>query len=193
MNKAMIILAVVFLFGLSVANAISQEEIAEAKTLVNSKVDCKDMSDSQLEIIGEYYMEQMHPTESHELMHKMMGLKEGSSQEEKFHISMAQRLYCNEGNVGYGMMGSGGMMNMMGAGMMGVYPYGHGLGSYGPWNALGTLFWMGIAVFICWLIYKFAIKGKQNSDTPLSILRKRFAKGELTKKEFGMMKKDLGE
>ena len=191
MKKTMLIVTAMLLFGLHMAIAITPDEIAEAKTLVNSKVDCNALSDSQQEIIGEYYMEQMHPAESHELMHRMMGLKEGSSQEEKFHISMAQRLYCNEGNVGYGMMGSGGLMNMMSGGMMGGYPQGHGYGGYGPWNAFGTLFWMGIAVFICWLIYKFAIKGKQNSDTPLSILRKRFAKGELTKKEFGMMKKDL--
>lgn len=193
MKKTMLIVTAVLLFGLHMAIAITPNEIAEAKTLVNSKADCNALSDSQLEIIGEYYMEQMHPAESHELMHRMMGLKEGSSQEEKFHISMAQRLYCNEGNVGYGMMGSGGMMNMMSAGMMGGYPHGYGYGGYGPWNAFGTLFWMGIAVFLSWLICKFAIKGKQNSDTPLSILRKRFAKGELTKKEFGMMKKDLGE
>ena len=72
MKKTMLIVTAMLLFGLHMAIAITPNEIAEAKTLVNSKVDCKAMSDSQLEIIGEYYMEQMHPKESHELMHKII-------------------------------------------------------------------------------------------------------------------------
>src|SRR3989338_6254262 len=105
MNKAIIIYVVIaLLLNLSLANATTQQELSEAKNLIDSEIDCKDLADAQLELIGEYYMEQMHPSESHELMHKMMGLEEGSKAEEQFHINMAKVLYCGE---------SGGMMSMM--------------------------------------------------------------------------------
>src|SRR3989344_5400896 len=114
MKEIIFVLIVVLLLNLSFANAVTQQELSEAKGLVDSKIDCKILSDSQLEIIGEYYMEQMHPGESHELMHKMMGLKEGSEAEEQFHINMAKTIYCGEGGMmgmmmGGNMMGSGGM------------------------------------------------------------------------------------
>src|SRR3989344_4396783 len=115
MKKIIIVMAIVFLLSLSLADAITQQEINEAKGLIDSKTDCKSLSDLQLEIIGEYYMEHMHPGEAHELMHKMMGLQEGSDAEEQFHINMAKGIYCNEGS---GMMGSG-MMSMMSNNMMG--------------------------------------------------------------------------
>ena len=125
MRKIIFVAIVALLLNLSLVNAITQQEISEAKSLIDSKADCKSLSNSQLEIIGEYYMEQMHPGEAHELMHKMMGLEEGSEAEEQFHINMAKTMYCNEntmmGGAGSGMMGMMSMMiggNMMGEGMM---------------------------------------------------------------------------
>src|SRR3972149_10079292 len=113
MKKAIFIIVVItLLLNLSLANAATQQELSEAKSLIDSKVDCKSLSDSQLEIIGEYYMEQMHPGEAHVLMHEMMGLEEGSNAEEQFHIQMARVLYCGESGGMNGMMG-GGMMPMM--------------------------------------------------------------------------------
>ena len=145
---------VALLLNLGLANAITQQEINEAKGLIDSKADCKSISDSQLEIIGEYYMEQMHPGESHELMHKMMGLEEGSEAEKQFHINMAKRLYCNE-NAG-GMMG-GGMMNMMmggnmGYGMMGNYGYG-----FGYWNFVNILYII-LLIGLIILVYLWILK-----------------------------------
>src|SRR3989304_3985909 len=115
MKKIIFTAIIVLLISLSLVNAVTQQELNEARSLIDSKADCKNLSSSQLEIIGEYYMEQMHPGESHKLMHKMMGLEEGSEAEEQFHINMAKTIYCNEDTGG--MMGSGGMMNMMGGGM----------------------------------------------------------------------------
>src|SRR3990167_9960883 len=119
MRKTILVIFAVLMLTLNLVSAITQQEIKEAKGLIDSKADCKSLSDSQLEIMGEYYMEQMHPEESHELMHQMMGLKEGSEAEEQFHINMANSIYCGEENAfGSGMMG-GGMMNMMMGGNMG--------------------------------------------------------------------------
>lgn len=92
----------------------------ETKQLIDSGISCNELSEEQLEEIGEYYMEQMHPGGSHELMHEMMGLQEGSENEEQLHINMAKSLYCGEENAfGSGGMMGGEMMNMMGDGMMG--------------------------------------------------------------------------
>lgn len=159
MKTIIFIMAVILLLNLSLVSAITQQEIKEAKSLIDSKIDCKSLSDSQLEIIGEYYMEQMHPGEAHELMHKMMGLEEGSKDEEQFHITIAKSLYCNE-NVG-GIMGSGGMMgggmmnmaggNMMGYGMMGNW--GSGLGYWSFLNILSVLLLIGLVVLVyLWII-----------------------------------------
>ena len=98
------------LFG----GAVAQEdghasEIEEGRILVDSKADCDTLSDDQLEAVGEYYMELMHPGPLHDAMHYMMGLEEGTEQHDQFHINMAKRMYCGE-YAGYGMMGSGGMM-----------------------------------------------------------------------------------
>lgn len=107
MKKILFVMIVILLLCLNLANAITPPEIDEAKNLINSKADCKTLSESQLEIIGEYYMEQMMPGISHERAHEIMGLKEGSDAEEQFHINMAKRSYCGED---IGMMGDGSMM-----------------------------------------------------------------------------------
>ena len=143
MKRTVLVIAVVtLLLNLGLANAITQQEINEAKSLVDSKADCKSLSDSQLEIIGEYYMEQMHPGEAHTLMHKMMGLEEGSDAEKQFHVNLARTIYCGEG----GMMNSGGMMNMMmggqnfQSGMMQGMMGNPGYLYFGYWSFLNVLY-----------------------------------------------------
>ena len=157
-------MAMVLLLNLSLVSAHTQQELDEAKKLVDSKVSCNKLTTEQLEIIGEYYMEQMHPGESHELMHKMMGLKEGSEAEEQFHINMAKAIYCGETNAfGSGGMMGGGMMNMMMGmqnpmqtnlpqGMMG------NLGSgFGYWNFLNVLYAI-LVIGLIILVYLWIFK-----------------------------------
>src|SRR3989338_127984 len=87
---------------------ITEEEITEVKAILEAKTACSALSDEQLELMGEYFMEQMHPGELHELMHERMGLVEGTEEEEQFHINMAKNWYCGDGT---GMMGRGMMFN----------------------------------------------------------------------------------
>ncbi len=152
MKKIISVLIIVLLLNLNLANAITQQEIKEAKSLIDSKADCKSLSDSQLEIIGEYEMELMHPGDSHEAMHKMMGIKEGSEAEKQFHINMAKTIYCGES----GMMGGGMMSMMMGGnmnyGMMGNYGYG-----FGYWNFINILY-MILLIGLIVLVYLWVIK-----------------------------------
>ena len=199
MKKVLFIMAIILLLNLGLVSAINQQEINTAKSLIDSKTSCKSLSDSQLEIMGEYYMEQMHPGESHELMHQMMGLKEGSEDEEQFHINMAKAIYCGEENVfGSGGMMSGGMMGMMmggnmGYGMMGNNPFGYGYGYWSFWNIVWSLLWIGLIILVIWLIYKFIIKREGLHETPIVILKKRYAKGEINKKQFEETKKEIGK
>jgi len=137
-------------------------------------------------------MEQMHPGEAHEIMDNMMG-GEGSESLKQVHINMAKRLYCNENvYIGYGMMGSWGMTNMMGRGMMGSYPASYAYNNYGYWNIFWILLFAAVIFLIVWIIHRFGMK-KTASEIPLNILRKRFAQGEITKKEFENMKNELEE
>jgi|SRR3989344_1163278 len=102
----------ILVLTLSIASvyAVTQDELNQAKTLIDSNISCNNLTNDQLEIIGEYNMEQMMPGEAHERAHQMMGLTESSDAEEQFHINMAKRIYCGE-NVGSGMMGGGMMEN----------------------------------------------------------------------------------
>ena len=162
MRKTILVIFAVLMLTLNLVNAITQQEIKEAKGLIDSKVDCKSLSDAQLEIIGEYEMELMHPGDSHEAMHKMMGLKEGSEPEKQFHINMAKTIYCGESG---GMMG-GGMMSMMmggnmGYGMMGNY--GYGLGYWNFLNVLYAILLIGLIILVYLGIIKLW-KNMKNKD-----------------------------
>ena len=183
MKKALLIIGILFL-TIGLVHAVSQEELNEAKTLIDSKIACNTLTNDQLEIIGEYYMEQMMPGEGHKRAHEMMGLTEGSDAEEQFHIQMAKRSYCGENT---GMMGG----NVMGGGMIGNYSPSYANNGY--WNIAWILIFAAVIFLIVWLVYQFGMFGtkKTASETPLTILRKRYAEGEITKKDFEDMKKEI--
>ena len=116
----------VFLLVVSVVVAIDSEEIEEGRQLVESNVTCDSLNDNQLEAIGEYYMEQVHPKQAHDAMHQMMGLEEDTAAHDEFHIQLALRHYCNYYS-GSGMMG-GRMMNYRG--YIGMRNYGEASADY---------------------------------------------------------------
>ncbi|MBD3290758.1 SHOCT domain-containing protein [candidate division KSB1 bacterium] len=59
-----------------------------------------------------------------------------------------------------------------------------------------VLFWIVLIVLIVWAI-KYLTRNRQNTsttmrqDSPLEILKKRYARGEIDRKEFEEKKKDL--
>ncbi len=143
------IIAVVLVLLSFVAFAHGEEDTAEAERLVNERVSCDQLTEDQLEGIGDYLMEQMHPGELHELMDERMG-GEGSESLHQAHVGMAEHLFCGKsssfsggmmGNLGMmgaaGGIGGMGMMNMMmGGGMMGMM--GSGMMGGGSTPRLGT-------------------------------------------------------
>ncbi len=148
--KKILIMILVAIMALSVF-AHEAEELEEGKRLVESQTSCDELNDEQLETIGEYLMEQMHPGEAHEQMHEMMGLEEDSPAHEQVHVNMARMMYCGQ------MMG--GMMNMMGPGMMQGGMMGPGMmgGMMGPQMMQGSgmpMMWSGMWGFtgILWFL-----------------------------------------
>ncbi len=78
---------------------------------------------------------------------------------------------------------------MMGPMMYG--PYGGGM-----WMFFHFLFWLlvviGVVLLIVWLVKQPRRYDRgHGEDSPFDILRKRYARGEISKEEFERMKKDI--
>ena len=151
------------------------------------KLECKDLSDANYAVLGEHFMGQsIGNTQRHAAMNQMMTSMMGEEGEEQMHVVMGKRLSgCDTGTKGgvNPMMGYGGWNNMMGG-----------------WGGFGILGWVSMLLF--WLLLILGVialfrylggSGKTTKDgkTPLDILKERYAKGEIDKKEFEQMKKDL--
>jgi putative membrane protein len=83
---------------------------------------------------------------------------------------------------------------MMGPGMMGWG--GYGMGWF--WAVLMLVFWIAVIVGIVFLIRWLASSTRSSQEirtgeSAHDILKKRYARGEITKDEFEKMKKDIGE
>jgi len=114
---------------------------------VKDKIPCEQLSDEELESVGEYVMETMHPGEAHELMHKMMGNEEGTAAHNEFHKAIAEKQYCKKGFGGM-MMGGTTMGGMMSGG------YGSMMGGYGLFGVLTWLLMIGLVIVVFLLIIK---------------------------------------
>jgi len=64
------------------------------------------------------------------------------------------------------------------------------------WGLGGLFMWLIFLVLIGFVIY-FVVRGEKwikrsnGEETPLDILKKRYARGEITKQDYERMKKDL--
>lgn len=130
MKQIIVTVFVILVLALPSVAAHGEETFAEAEEIIKAKMPCDELSDEQLEAVGDYYMEQMHPGEAHEAMDEVMG-GEGSESLRQMHISMARSFYCGEHDaISPGMMsmmmGRGG--GMAEADMMG---FGSGMSGYG--------------------------------------------------------------
>lgn len=72
---------------------------------------------------------------------------------------------------------------------------GMGMGNFGFGGMIFmSIFWIAFLGLIIWLIYQLIIKNKTNSTNSkdsINIVKERYAKGEITKKEYLEMKKEL--
>ena len=81
--------------------------------------------------------------------------------------------------------------------MYGIYS---GYGGWGAGSMMGfgggimmLLVWIAVIIFIVWIVKEVSGKNKNSKtgENALDILKERYAKGEIDKKEFEEKKKDL--
>lgn len=146
----------VLLFIVSFAYA-SIDDFTRAEEIIKQKIACSELSSDELELIGDYYMEQMHPGELHEIMDARMG-GEGSETLRQVHINIARMFYCGDANAipmnmmsmmmgrgGYGMMGM-----MQGTGYPSAY---YRESSYGSWIFSWILLLLFIVIIILLIVF----------------------------------------
>lgn len=212
MKKPLVFLACILLLSIAslyaeVGGYMQSAQLIIQKIMDNQgvstikQIDPDKVSDAQLERLGDAVMGILIPDEQqHAWMDQMMG-GEGSVQLAAKHKWIAYSYLKNDGNltsIGWGseIMGSGMMMS------------GWNNGWYGTNGLRGWPFWSGILVFLLVAgIVVVAImlsirlfspggfkKGKKKSpetETPLTILKQRYAKGDITKEEFLEIKETL--
>ena len=190
--------------GAQTDNHTAREE-AEGKELWGKlqakEFGCADLNDEQFGVLGEYFMGQMM-RDSHAAMNAMMVQMRGEDGEEQIHIVMGKRLSGCDTSAAFPSGGNGWMpiMNMMWGGWSSplgsnstnnMMNFGYGFGFFG-WIFM-ILFWALIIIGIVALIKWLVSQGKDGSKSKpaLDILKERYAKGEIDKKEFEEKKKDL--
>ncbi|RJQ24451.1 SHOCT domain-containing protein [Candidatus Parcubacteria bacterium] len=164
------------------------------------QIECKDFTDDNYAVLGEYFMGQsIGDTQRHAAMNQMMIGMMGKEGEEQMHIVMGKRLSGCDPNAqvpqnGWGFMP---MMWMMGGGnsMMGS-DWGNMMGGWSGFSIFGwlsmILFWVLLVLGVVALIRYLGKSGSSREDkTPLDILKERYARGEIGKKEFEEKKQDL--
>jgi len=160
----------------------------EQNVTQNKDINPDKVSDDLLEELGEAVMSIRHPNERvHEMMDNMMG-GEGSVSLRSAHIMMGYNyLTGNLRGSPYprGIMGKGWGMPMM--------------GNYGGWG-MHPFFWGGGILMVIGFILLLGgvaaiiitmIRRKNNSGSAIEILKKRLAKGEITKDEYEKLKHDV--
>ena len=165
---------------------------------------CENLSDEQFGVLGEYFMGQM-AGDSHAAMNAMMIQTHGEEGEEQIHIVMGKRLSGCDTSAAF-PAGSGGWMPMMNI-MWGGWssPFGSNNSTNNMMNfGFGTMGGFGWIFMVLWWILIIAgivalIKGltsqsrgtHNHEKSALEVLKERYAKGEIDKKEFEERKKDL--
>ncbi|MDO8489830.1 MAG: SHOCT domain-containing protein [bacterium] len=176
--------------------------------LQDGKLKCEGLTAGNFGALGEYFMGQMMGN-SHESMNNMMTTMMGEKGEEEMHVAMGKRMSGCQPNAAMpqNIMNSGMMQMMIGSGMMGNWSSSSALNNnftnptsmmnfgFAPFGWIFMiLFWVlvivGIVALVKWIAGQNKTESK-NDKTALDILKERYAKGEINKKELEEKKKDL--
>lgn len=93
-NLVVIVVLVLIVLQLNLVLSHSEHETLDVKSIINSKVHCDKLNETQLEAIGDYFMQLMHQN-NHEQMEEMMCDNDENCLKE-MHTNMAYRFYCNQ-------------------------------------------------------------------------------------------------
>ena len=186
------------------------EEQEGAKLLdeLNTKIIiCQKLTDDNFEKIGEYYMGKMiGDTARHIAMNSMMQSMMGQTGEEQAHIAMGKRISGCDTSAEFPSQGTGfmPMMQMMmggwsspvGSNQSNNSMMNFGFGTFGGFGWVFMILWWvliiaGIVALIKWLSGQSRGGSHDHEKSPVEILKERYARGEIDKKEFEEKKKDL--
>lgn len=118
MNKPLFTFFVSMLFVPMMVSAHTEGgKFSEAEDIIEEQTPCIELTSDQLDHIGDYYMEQIHPGEEHEIMDTLMG-GDGSDNLGRMHTIMAERFYCNGDQKGTPAIN---VTPQNGVGMMGLF------------------------------------------------------------------------
>jgi len=195
------------------------DEIRVAQGLQKGQdIQCPQVTDAQLEELGEAVMDVMHPNQDvHAWMDRMLG-GQGSQSLALMHRNLGARYLGCWGQAKAGTWGPGMMMGpgmMTGPGMMGNWngsgadPRAWHWNRKGGWLPMmnwgyGGMMGYGLGGWIMWIIFIAVIvlivyllvvqgrsRGAGGGDSAVEILKRRYARGEISRDEFEKMKKDL--
>ena len=212
--KQIMIVLIILIFGTVMLSAQAEEHGRQSDAILNEiidnqgvdsigRIDPDQVSTELLEELGDAVMGLMIADErQHAVMDRMMG-GEGSEQLTSTHRWLGYRYLQNGGNLS----GMGWGPGMMGYGMMGGWADdqngyrwnqgGWGYGHFGmtnwrnPWVWIpGILLLVLIAVGIVTIVKRKGNAGTA-SDTPLEILRVRYARGDISREEFNRIRDEI--
>lgn len=152
-----VILIFIFIFSFVMIASHGEDTFAHAEELIEQEIPCEELTDEQLEIIGDYYMEQIHPGEEHEYMDEMMG-GEGSESLKAMHINMAENSYCNEYNYDMRTNNMLGRMMYSNNMMQGFYSWNNYI-----WPWFTAILVISLMVIITILLIQNQKKGKRKN------------------------------
>lgn len=195
-----------------------QQEEQEGKqfldNLNNKTITCLQFKDADFEKIGEYFMGQsIGDASRHIAMNEMMKSMMGEQGEEQTHIAWGKRGSGCDTSAAFPAQGVGfmPMMQMMMGGWSSPTGLNQGNNSmmnfgFTPFGGFGGIFMFVFWGLIIWAVIALVrgnfgrghMCGHDHGDdshgkgkSPLEILKERYAKGEIDKKEFEERKKDL--
>lgn len=191
----------------STAIQSQQQEELEGKifldNLKNKTIICSQLTDTDFEKIGEYFMGQsIGDTSRHIAMNEMMKSMMGEQGEEQMHTAWGKRGSDCDTSAPYPqgfnfmpMMGGWSFPKGLNQNNNNSMMWGLSNGGWGFGGIFMLIFWIliiiGIVALVRWLMMSQSHGTNRQSKTPLDILRERYAKGEISKEEFEKMKKDL--
>jgi len=175
-----------------------------------NQIACKDLTNDDYDVLGDYVMGQsIGNTQRHAFMNQMMKNMMGDDGETQMHIALGKRAsgcdpsaaFPNNSTNFLPLMGLGGMMGnyFTGGGENGMMGFGGWGNMMNGWNGYGLFGFLPMVIFWLLLIlggvalvrYLGRNNRKDVSNSSLNILKERYAKGDIDKKQFDAMKKDI--
>ncbi|MBI2056056.1 MAG: SHOCT domain-containing protein [Candidatus Sungbacteria bacterium] len=176
--------------------------------LQSNTVDCQSLSDEDFGMMGEYFMGQMMGS-AHSAMNEMMTRMHGEEGEEQIHVVLGKRLSGCDPDAAVPAQGQGWMpmMQMMWGGWSSplntnqsnnpmMYGLNNGTGwGFGFFGGIFMILWWvlviaAVVMAVKWIIHQSGA-GVSRSKSALDILKERYARGDIDKKEFEEKRKDL--